>query len=70
MIRRVPVVAMFLVLLLSPSAAGAEGGITVLDSSVETDFPSVLTFVLEAESPVDIVDARIHYRDNHVMTAC
>lgn len=62
MIRRVPVVAMFLVLLLSPSAADAEGGITVLDSSVETDFPSVLTFVLEAESPVDIVDARIHYQ--------
>ncbi len=62
MIRRVPVVALFLILLLAPSSVGAEGGITVLDSSVETDFPAVLTFGLEAESQADIVDARIHYQ--------
>ncbi len=62
MIRRVAVLALFLVLLLSPSSVGAESEITVLDSSVETDFPTVLTFSLEAESHVDIVDARLHYQ--------
>jgi hypothetical protein len=60
--RRVGVLALFLVLLLSPSSVGAEGGIAVLDSSVETDFPAVLTFNLEVESRVDIVDARVHYQ--------
>jgi len=61
-IRRVAVVALFLVLLLSPCSVGADDGITIVDSSVETDFPAVLTFVLEAESQADIVDARIHYQ--------
>jgi len=61
-IRRVPVVALLLVLLLSPSSVGADDGITIVDSSVETDFPAGLTFVLEAESQADIVDARIHYQ--------
>jgi hypothetical protein len=60
--RRVGVLALFLVLLLSPSSVGAEGGIAVLDSSVEADFPAVLTFSLEVESRVDIVDARVHYQ--------
>jgi len=61
-IRRVAVVALFLVLLLSPASVGADDGITIVDSSVETDFPAVLTFGLEAESQADIVDARIHYQ--------
>ncbi len=40
----------------------AESGISVIDSSVEIDFPLTLVFHLEAESSADIVDARLHYQ--------
>ena len=40
----------------------AESGISVLDSSVEVDFPNKLTFNLEAESDATIEDARLHYQ--------
>ncbi len=39
-----------------------DSGIAVLDSSVEIHFPVALVFNLEAESNVDIVDARLHYQ--------
>ncbi len=38
------------------------GTISVLDSSVELQFPGALVFNLEVESDVDIVDVRIHYQ--------
>ena len=40
----------------------SESGISVLNSGVEMHFPSKLIFNLEAESSVEIVDARLHYQ--------
>ena len=54
------VVCLFLVLL-SPGLVQARGGLTILDSSAEADFPSSLSFNLSAESDVDITDIRLRY---------
>jgi hypothetical protein len=54
------VVALFLVSL-GPTLVQAQGGLTILASSAETDFPSKLSFNLSAESDVDITDIRLHY---------
>ena len=53
-------VCLFLVLL-SPGLIQAQGELTVLDSSVQAEFPSRLNFALSAESNVDIRDIRLHY---------
>jgi len=39
----------------------AWGGLRVLDSSVQAEFPSSLSFNLSAESDADITDIRLHY---------
>ena len=66
MSKRILLVALALLLLipclLLPSLVNAESEISVLDSSVEVHFPTGLIFNLEAESSVNIVEARFHYR--------
>jgi len=51
-----------LLLLLSPSVVAAGGGIAVIASGVEIDFPSQVEFTIEAESSADIVDMRLYYQ--------
>ena len=45
-----------------PGLVQAQSGITILDSTVETEFPAMLVFNLAAESEVNITDIRLHYR--------
>jgi len=54
------VVSLFLILL-GPTLVQAQGGITILDSSAEAEFPSKLNFSLSTDSAVDITDVRLHY---------
>ena len=54
------VVCVFLVLL-SPGLTQAEGGLTIIDSSAQAEFPLQLKFNLSAESDVDITDIRLRY---------
>lgn len=56
----VPVICLFLSIL-SPSLVQAQSGLTILDSSVQAEFPSRLNFNLSAESDVDITDIRLCY---------
>ncbi|MDD4875899.1 MAG: peptidase MA family metallohydrolase [Dehalococcoidales bacterium] len=51
---------LFLVLL-SPTIVQAQNKITILDSSVEAEFPSGLSFNLSAKSDVNIIDIRLCY---------
>jgi len=53
--------ACLLLIILSPIPVLAQGGLTILDSSVEAEFPSQLSFNLSAQSDVDITDIRLHY---------
>ena len=62
MIKRISLVTLTLLLLLVFSPVEAESNISVLDSSVTIDFPYSLAFNLEAESPANIADARLHYQ--------
>ena len=62
MIKRILLVTLTFLLLLTPSFITADNSIAVLDSSVEMHFPVALVFNLEAESDFDIVDARLHYQ--------
>jgi hypothetical protein len=62
MIRRVGSIILGFLLVLSPSLVAAETGIAVIASDVDVDFPSQALFTVEAESNVDIVDARLHYQ--------
>jgi hypothetical protein len=62
MIRRIAVITLALLWLLSPSLVAAEAGITVTASHVAVDFPSQAVFTVEAESDVNIVDVRLHYQ--------
>jgi len=62
MTRRVGPIILGFLLLLSPSLVGAETGIAVISSDVDVDFPSQAVFTVEAESDVDIVDARLYYQ--------
>ncbi|TET17688.1 MAG: peptidase MA domain-containing protein [Dehalococcoidia bacterium] len=55
------VVCLFL-FVLSPSLVQAQGELTILDSSVQAEFPYKLNFSLSAESDVNITDIRLHYR--------
>jgi len=54
------VVCLFLVIL-SPSLGQAQGGLTILDSSAQAEFPLGLRFNLSARSDVNITDIRLHY---------
>ena len=62
MIRRVASIILGLLFLLSPSLVTAETDITVIASDVDVDFPNQAVFTVEAESNVDIVDARLYYQ--------
>ena len=62
LMKRIVLMAFTLLLLLIPSVVTAENDITVLNSDVEINFPSQAVFHLEAESPANIVDARLHYQ--------
>jgi len=59
------VVCLFLVLL-SPGLIQAQGGLTILDSSAQIEFPSELSFNLSVESDVDVTDIRLHYTVDRV----
>jgi len=61
MIKRILLLALIPLLLLTSSPVSADDGITVLDSSVEVQFPVALVFSLEVESDADIIDVRLHY---------
>jgi hypothetical protein len=62
MIKRIVIVTWALIWLLSPSLAAADAGIRVIASSVDVNFPSQAVFTVEAESNVNIVDARLYYQ--------
>jgi hypothetical protein len=51
-----------LLLLLPPALVNADSDISVLNSSTEMHFPAALIFHLEAESPANITQARLHYQ--------
>jgi len=54
-------VACLFLALLSPGLVRAQGGLTVLDSSAQVEFPLRLHFNLSAESDVNITDIRLRY---------
>ncbi|MBA7658699.1 hypothetical protein ES703_66658 [subsurface metagenome] len=54
-------VCLFLALL-SPGLVQAQGELTILDSSAQSEFPYRLNFSLSADSDVNITDIRLHYR--------
>jgi len=62
MIRRIGLIILALLWLLSPSLVAAETGIRVTASNVAVNFPSQVVFTVEAESNVNIVDVRLHYQ--------
>ena len=64
MIKKLGVLALvccLFLLILSPSLVQAQGGLIVLDSSAQVEFPSKLNFSLSAQSEVNITDIRFHY---------
>jgi len=64
MMKKISLLALILCLflvVLSPISVQAGGGLAILDSSVEVDFPLKLNFNLSAESDVSITDIRLHY---------
>jgi hypothetical protein len=62
MIKRIAIITLALLWLLSPSLVAAEAGITVTASHVAVNFPSQAVFTVEAESDVNIVDVRLYYQ--------
>lgn len=63
MIKRILLIIIFLLILSTvPSVVNADGGLSVLGEEVELAFPDKIIFHLEAQSAVDIVDARLHYQ--------
>ena len=72
MIKKTGILALvvcLLLVLLSPGLVQAEGGLAVLDSSAEADFPSRLNFSLSAESDVNITDIRLCYSVDRISYA-
>jgi len=62
MIKRITLITLTLLLLLSPSVVAAKEDISVIASDVDVNFPSQAVFTLEAESYVNIVDVRLYYQ--------
>ncbi len=62
------VASLFLVLL-SPVLVQAQGGLEILDSSTEIEFPSRLNLNLSVSSDVNVVDIRLHYTVERVSFA-
>jgi hypothetical protein len=64
MIKKISILALVLCLLLtvlSPAFVQAQGGLEVVGSSAEAEFPYRLNFSLSAQSDVDITDIRLCY---------
>ncbi len=64
MIKKASIFALIISLslaIVSPNLVQAQGRLTILDNSVETEFPSKLHFNLSAESDVNITDIRLYY---------
>ncbi len=64
MIKKIAALALAICLLLailSPGLVQAQGELTILDSSAEVEFPSLLIFRLSASSDVNITDIRLCY---------
>jgi len=47
--------------ILSPSLVQAQGELTILESSVQLEFPTRLNFSVSTQSDVNITDIRLHY---------
>lgn len=63
MIKRIVLLITFLTILsMVPSVTSADSGLSVLEEGIELAFPEKIIFHLEAQSAVDIVDARLHYQ--------
>jgi hypothetical protein len=62
------VVCLFLTIL-NPILVQAQVGLTVLDSSIQVEFPARLNFNISARSNVDITDIRLHYIINRASFA-
>ncbi len=72
MIKKTGILALvvcLLLVLLSPGLVQAQGGLAVLDSSAEADFPSGLNFSLSVESDVNITDIRLCYSVDRISYA-
>lgn len=72
MIKKLGFLALAICLLLtflSPGQVAAQSQLKILDSSVEADFPSRLTFDLSAQSGVDISDVRLRYTIDRIRFA-
>jgi len=72
MIKKVSILALIFCLflvILSPCLAQARGELAILDSSVEVEFPTKLSFNLSAQSDVNITDIRLNYVVNRVSFA-
>ncbi|MDD5082002.1 MAG: peptidase MA family metallohydrolase [Dehalococcoidales bacterium] len=72
MIKKLGFLALAVCLLLtflSPGQVAAQSQLKILDSSVEADFPSRLTFDLSAQSGVDISDVRLRYTIDRIRFA-
>jgi hypothetical protein len=50
------------ILVITPTIAHSQGGISVQDSSAQIYFPSALVFNIKAQSQKDIVKFRLHYQ--------
>ncbi|MBI3930495.1 MAG: peptidase MA domain-containing protein [Chloroflexi bacterium] len=64
MIKKASIFALvicLLLVLLSPGLVQAQGGLTILDSLAEAEFPLTLRFNLSARSDADVTDIRLHY---------
>ncbi|MDP6494170.1 MAG: peptidase MA domain-containing protein, partial [Dehalococcoidia bacterium] len=64
MIKKVRILALVICLfmvIISPSLVQAQGGLEILDSSAQVEFPFELNFSLSARSEVNITDIRLHY---------
>jgi len=55
--------------LLSPVSVQAQDGLSILDSSVQIDFPAHLDFSLSARNDIDITDIRLRYNIDRVSYA-
>lgn len=69
MIKKASLLALITYLFLvifSPALVQAQGGLTILDSSAQVEFPSNLSFGLSAQSDVNIIDIRLRYTVDRV----
>ena len=61
-IRPLALVAVLLLMSLSPTPVQAEGGLAIVKNSVSVNYPGSIDFYLAAESDEDIIDVRLCYR--------